>query len=575
MDLDDDVLQTDADEGIWSYSDSASEEFDEADMDQDYTVDVVGEEIRNGELRHEVVWHGWQRGDGTSNTWKDEVDVEEWNEDAAKRRKKLAQESMDIQIWTDLNVVDTNTRLRAQAYDEKRRKRTEEPVTLAQQMQANLIKHGKATPAPAPAPRRAPQTARRGRPTVGVPSSATGRDRNTPEGGPSTSRATRTPQAQPRSHAPSPPSTDYMDVDSEEETAPRPRPSRKGKGKERVVYSPPPSPPRSSSSKGKEKVLSTPTQITMLTVHQSFDHIQETLSAEWTARAGRKGAAAITFVNDLDSEEIPALDSDFEYLENEFDYTAIKHEVPDPKWLFVYCEDRRCTDYDECNCLYNQEEKACAYDKSGRFIDNSEESDSPALVIECNAHCACDENCRNRVAQLPRKIPIEVFKTEKCGWGVRSPVDVKKGTVLGLYTGKIIDRDNAEVLKGEKKNYCFDMDGREDPEDPPDNSYTVDARTCGNWTRFLNHSCSANLKVYLAIWLTIPESNLPSLVYYATKDIRAGTEFTFDYDPRQAKLFKEKEKKGKKGKGKIKIPKGAIECECGTEACRGWVTVNC
>src|SRR5882672_9492747 len=52
-------------------------------------------------------------------------------------------------------------------------------------------------------------------------------------------------------------------------------------------------------------------------------------------------------------------------------------------------------------------------------------------------NCSCDERCRSRVAQRPRKFPIEVFRTAKCGWGVRSTVDLPKGTVLGVYTGYV------------------------------------------------------------------------------------------------------------------------------------------
>ncbi|KAK1227183.1 hypothetical protein PQX77_009817 [Marasmius sp. AFHP31] len=64
-------------------------------------------------------------------------------------------------------------------------------------------------------------------------------------------------------------------------------------------------------------------------------------------------------------------------------------------------------------------------------------------------------------------------------------MDIKKGSVLGIYTGKVILRGDAELLKGDKKNYCFDMDGDEDRENldaPSGPLFTVDARTAGNWT---------------------------------------------------------------------------------------------
>ncbi|KAF9269032.1 SET domain-containing protein [Marasmius fiardii PR-910] len=297
---------------------------------------------------------------------------------------------------------------------------------------------------------------------------------------------------------------------------------------------------------------------------------REALSAQWTQAAQSKGAASVTFVNEIDEEEIPPLKG-FCYLEKDYNYDNIEHPGRDEKDFFSYCDHRTCESPDECECP-TQGNIGFAYDANGRFVGNVDADLSP-FVVECNEYCACDRRkCRNRVAQLPRKVPVEIFKTRKCGWGARASMYVEKGTVLGLYTGKIM-RD-AEVLKGEAKSFCFDMDGREDPEeDAPEESYTVDAKACGNWTRFLNHSCAPNVKVYSAIWTTIPESNLPCLVYYAAEDIPARKEFTVDYNPSQARLHTGS--KGKKRKGKSRIPKGAIPCECGTKACRGWVTEAC
>lgn len=75
-------------------------------------------------------------------------------------------------------------------------------------------------------------------------------------------------------------------------------------------------------------------------------------------------------------------------------------------------------------------------------------------VIECNKvhatafreyiiqpveqYCECPPACGNRVAQIPRQIPVQIFKTSNNrGWGARVPVDLVKGQVLGLYTGYV------------------------------------------------------------------------------------------------------------------------------------------
>src|SRR5882724_9483947 len=54
-----------------------------------------------------------------------------------------------------------------------------------------------------------------------------------------------------------------------------------------------------------------------------------------------------------------------------------------------------------------------------------------------NQNCSCDKGCRSRVAQRPRKCPIEVFRTAKCGWGVFSTIDLPKGSIIGVYTGYV------------------------------------------------------------------------------------------------------------------------------------------
>lgn len=60
----------------------------------------------------------------------------------------------------------------------------------------------------------------------------------------------------------------------------------------------------------------------------------------------------------------------------------------------------------------------------------------------CHSHliwsgksCSCPRLCPNRVAQLPRDVPLEIFRTTDRGWGVRPTVTVHAGKVIGIYTG--------------------------------------------------------------------------------------------------------------------------------------------
>lgn len=38
-------------------------------------------------------------------------------------------------------------------------------------------------------------------------------------------------------------------------------------------------------------------------------------------------------------------------------------------------------------------------------------------IYECNPRCQCGPNCKTRLVQKGRKVPLQIFKTEKRGWG--------------------------------------------------------------------------------------------------------------------------------------------------------------
>ncbi|KAJ7508229.1 hypothetical protein B0H11DRAFT_2308495, partial [Mycena galericulata] len=132
-------------------------------------------------------------------------------------------------------------------------------------------------------------------------------------------------------------------------------------------------------------------------------------------------------------------------------------------------------------------------------------------------------------------------------------------------------REEASKLSGARASYCFDLDINEaSDEDPPNHSYSVDASAFGNWTRFLNHSCSPNTQTISVVCDSTPQDNMPYLAFVATTDIAANTELTVDYNPahqRQWELRKYKPKSSEKRKRK----KEQILCLCGTKNCRGWL----
>ena len=53
----------------------------------------------------------------------------------------------------------------------------------------------------------------------------------------------------------------------------------------------------------------------------------------------------------------------------------------------------------------------------------------PTGIYECNKFCKCGQTCLNRVAQNPLRLPLQVFKTDRRGWGIRTLGDVPRGKI--------------------------------------------------------------------------------------------------------------------------------------------------
>ncbi|KAJ7347909.1 hypothetical protein DFH08DRAFT_866884 [Mycena albidolilacea] len=289
-----------------------------------------------------------------------------------------------------------------------------------------------------------------------------------------------------------------------------------------------------------------------------YKNRRQEIQHQWNLIAREAGAAEIVFVNEIDDEEVPPnIGLLFKYLERSYLFEIGVESDISPLSGCV-CEGVDCT----ANLCHGQR-YVSAYNSTGRVHHGV------SKIFECNERCPCPSDCCNRVAQRPRQIGIQIFKTEKCGWGVRATVEIRKRSILGIYTGMVIRRQDVGNLV--VKTYTFDLDGMEDPdEEPPENSYSVDAFGCGNWTRFINHSCEPNLKVIPAVYDTMPEDNIPYLAFVATQDISAYSELSFDYNPPRQQEWEKRTYK-EKGKTRSKRAKKETRCMCGSKNCRGFL----
>ncbi|XP_048591964.1 histone-lysine N-methyltransferase, H3 lysine-9 specific SUVH7-like [Brassica napus] len=198
------------------------------------------------------------------------------------------------------------------------------------------------------------------------------------------------------------------------------------------------------------------------------------------------------------------------------------------------------------------------------------------MVYECGDMCPCPPDCHNRVTQTGLKIRVEVFKTEKYGWGLRSLEPIRAGTFICQLIGmakRIHDLDehdeyvfdSSRVYNQFKWNYEPELVG-EDCWDQVPEAYklrwrmVVSSKAYGNVSRFMNHSCYPNV-----MWQPVEyeDSRQPCvrIAFFAMKHIPPLTELRYDYG-----MSCRTEEVGEDGKT---IFKGKKICHCGSVKCQG------
>jgi [histone H3]-lysine9 N-trimethyltransferase SUV39H len=219
-----------------------------------------------------------------------------------------------------------------------------------------------------------------------------------------------------------------------------------------------------------------------------------------------------------------------------------------------------------CSCLQMQDkEKPAPYIRSqdGVTILNPDFIDAfvrfPQEIFECNDSCKCSKDCFNRVVQRGRTIPLQIFMTEHCGFGIRSPQPIKKGQFIDVYLGELLTTKSIEDYENAtsetSSSYVFSLDWFGPA------TYHIQGLHFGSPTRFINHSCNPNTRAF-TVMMNHTDQKLYKLAYFATKDIPAMKEITFDYcpelahEPRWVPTDYEEDQ-------------DVVRCFCGEKNCRG------
>ncbi|XP_051532999.1 histone-lysine N-methyltransferase EHMT1 isoform X5 [Myxocyprinus asiaticus] len=239
-------------------------------------------------------------------------------------------------------------------------------------------------------------------------------------------------------------------------------------------------------------------------------------------------------VNAVDSEPCP---DNYKYVPDSCVTSPMNIDKNITHLQYCVCKD----DCSSASCMCGQLSLRCWYDQESRLLPEFC-NEEPPLIFECNHACSCWRTCKNRVVQNGLRVRLQLFRTKKMGWGVKTLQDIPQGTFVCKYVGEIISDAEADVR--ENDSYLFSLDSK------VGDMYCVDARFYGNISRFINHHCEPNL-FPCRVFTSHQDLRFPHIAFFASKNISAGDELGFDYGDHFWDV------KGKQ-----------FSCECGSSKCK-------
>lgn len=215
--------------------------------------------------------------------------------------------------------------------------------------------------------------------------------------------------------------------------------------------------------------------------------------------------------------------SDFHYV-TKYVYTEpIAVEMGLQSMYHCECRDS-CTD-GTCYCASNHKGSRC-YNSKGR-LRSSYDLMSPRHIYECNPGCKCNQKvCQNSVIQRGSQVKVCLIRTKSRGWGVRAEEDLKRGTFIGVYSGELVSAKSSTQRQDD--TYLFNLSGDTLQLSETDDQYVCDAKFYGNFTRFINHSCEANV-IGIRSFTAHHDRRFPYIAFFTNQDIPKNCELTLNY----------------------------------------------
>ncbi|XP_037507463.1 histone-lysine N-methyltransferase SETDB1 isoform X1 [Rhipicephalus sanguineus] len=187
-----------------------------------------------------------------------------------------------------------------------------------------------------------------------------------------------------------------------------------------------------------------------------------------------KEQVPVSCVNSLDEGYPPFVD----YSSTRYPGKGVELNL-DPDFLCgCDCEDD-CQDREKCSCqqLTIAATEALTTGRNPNAGYHNRRLQEPHItgVYECNSQCHCSRRCYNRVVQNGLRARLQIFKTEKRGWGIRCLDDLPQGSFICVYSGQLLNEqaanedgnqygdeylaelDHIEVVEKQKEGYESDV----------------------------------------------------------------------------------------------------------------------
>ena len=145
--------------------------------------------------------------------------------------------------------------------------------------------------------------------------------------------------------------------------------------------------------------------------------------------SGGREHTRVRLVNDFD-DLIP---TEWQYASKSKPLLDLKFDESVQSQQSCNCKDSDCTDPKVCTCVLLSEGRNFSdYGRLQGKVYTGNEYEHIPVIYECSELCACPSTCLNRARRMPKgSSAVEVFRTEKMGWGLRATQEIGRGTLLG------------------------------------------------------------------------------------------------------------------------------------------------